>query len=187
MKHAKQIIIMIVWILNLVIGSSFAKSKITEMEQLDYMIGQWHMISYESTNDNKMKEGKTVPMIGAALLDDYMIELNTHMDFGNSEKSWMVPVKMIFSYDQFNKTYRLIIMDGGYGFTSFYSGNYKEEKLVLTDLKSETTVQTDTGTVVGRSTIIKKNNNNFEIDMEVSSDSGKTFGPYGQYHFKRIK
>ncbi len=161
------------------------KGRPAELDRLAFMTGQWNWTPIQQDKEGKSKMGKTVDMIGKEILNNHMIQLDTTMNFGNAQKPWWVPVSLIWSYDQFNNVYRLVIMDGGYGFTSFNSGNYQGDKLVLTDLKSETTVLGKTGKVVGRITVEKTNNDLFDINMEVSTDGGKTYGPYGRYRCKR--
>ena len=86
------------------------------------------------------------------------------------------------TYDQYRNVYRKAAIDDVWGIMDLYSGNIKDNKLVLTNLESGTTFPEQGGGSRGFRLTLELSGDRREMTVEATLDNGKTWFP----NFKNV-
>ena len=160
-------------------------SKAPELDKLAFLAGSW-TIEHEVINPEtgKWTKGKASGAEAKWAVGDRCIMEEGTFHFQDTK----MPLVMIYSFDPYQKVFRTAIMDGLYGLLDVYEGNFKDNKLVMTNLKSETFFQGAKGDkMAGKMVYHHMDANGYKVDYSVSYDEGKTWTHLYKIQYKRKK
>lgn len=79
------------------------------------------------------------------------------------------------SYDIFQKRFRMSCLDNDMGLMDIYEGSFEGDRLVLSNVGSQTSYNVSAGPVYSRNILQILSADSFQVDWESSTDGGKTW------------
>lgn len=174
----------ILFILSIVWGSTMpaqaqdqvpevSKAPLAAMERLAPLAGKWITTAKYSADDGKTWQQGQPEETHLTFRQKGMF---LHEVPQNIDKPGF-HTEMYLGYDQYRKVYRLIAADDTWGLPDIYEGTIENDKLVVTNLKSETFFPIDADTWRGFRLTLDLKSDTRTMIVDKTDDMGKSWQP----------
>ena len=160
----------------------------TGIERLHFMIGSWDIEAFQMTSNGEWQpspEPKET-RIDSVFDGVFLREDEVRMMAGEQ----IIRFFIMWSYDQFRQTYRMVASDDSEGLMDILEGGFAEgsNTIVVSNLKTGTAVQSEEGKTVNlRLTSTKDSQDQFTDEMHESYDDGKSWlAVYRAIHTRQL-
>ncbi len=143
-----------------------------EMERLRSLVGEWD-VQFEGRDgpDQPFKTYRTtsriIPLLGGAFLQETLAM--------PTPTGRPIALVGIWGYDRFRRQYRFAWLDDTYALFDVHEGEWGPEGLVVTNVRSGTTLRMGAQEVFGRMVWSDLSQAGFAVESSASLDGGKTW------------
>ena len=142
----------------------------THMKELSFMAGSWDVKAERYTREGKWADAGMTKSTIKWLWSNIALQESVGFKTPNGE----MKLNIQLSYDQFQKCYRVTIVDNQYGLMDIYEGQFKENILLVTNERCKTFYPIQDGHLKFQIKYTKKSENSmvFMVNMaKVGTDN----------------
>ena len=160
-----------------------AKAPAAAMEKLNALKGNWH-----AKTEIMNQDGTWSPHT------DVKVKIASHMNGllfveEEIERIAMAPgaagLKIDYTFDQYRNVYRLAVVDDTWGIMDIYEGKLDDGIIEMSNIRAGTSFPIQNGELFFRLQIPVTGDTRV-MDIDLSSDKGKTWQPFFKTTYKRI-
>lgn len=151
-----------------------------KINDVTYIEGKFNVVSTLFVDGKWTQPSVKEKATASKTLNRAFIRLTTPVAFPGATFRFEITL----SYDRFNRVYRAVLMDDLNGYLDLYTGDIKDDVLIVKNDGSGTAFPDGSGSYVYGKLEIKKTHNGFEIFALTSSDKLK-YEPYMKLTFSK--
>jgi len=160
-----------------------AKAPKAAMAQIDAIKGDWISIVEIVTQSGEWLQQSKNRINIASHLGGLLL---TEVELERLEGDETSPVlKVDYTYDQYREHYRLSAIDSGWGIMDIYEGGLEDDALVVTNLRSDTSVPLADGRALHFRLTIPVTGDERVMLIDMSTDAGENWRPFFRVTYQR--
>jgi hypothetical protein len=175
----KRFLLIVFLIFN--VNVSYSQHEPTLDQPIDNLIGNWEVIVEAQNQAGEWIKGETSTSTFSSLLDGTFIqEKVTYV-----APDMTINMHIIFGLDGRTKEYRVFALDKEFGTMDVYTGQMKQNMLVVDNLGDEGFLLPDGKKLNYRLTYVFKNKNSLELNVDYTADECSTWKPFQRIKYTR--
>lgn len=171
----KQIHLIIPFLLSVLPSS--AQSEVYGIKELAYLTGKWKAVTNVMTRSGSWKETTT---------DTVEFSFVKKGNYLKAVMGGQYEYELVFSYDQFQRKYRVSSIDQVSGLLDIYEGNLQEGKLVINNVVKDTYYTMGGTNYYNRLTLSRTSTNEALMLIEGSGNRGEQWQLISQVLFYQL-
>lgn len=154
------------------------------LQPFAYMPGQWDVVSYGYDESGAWRQGNPTRSVIVPMLEGRFLEESIVID----TPSRVMRLRIVRSFDSFQKCYRISICDAEFGMLDVYEGRLEGGVLTASDQHTGTHFRLPGGKHY-MFTLIQQgeDDDHFTVAFDASSDGGQTWEKFSASEYTRVK
>jgi effector-binding domain-containing protein len=166
---------------NNMIGPS-ATTLARHLQPFAYMPGEWNVITHGYDDQGMWRQGNPTRSVIVPVLEGRFLEESVVYE----TPSRVMRLRIVRSFDPFQKCYRISICDAEYGMLDVYEGRFEGGVLTASDEHTGTHFRLPGGKHYMFNLIQHaEDDNHFSVAFDASSDGGQTWGKFSSSEYTR--